>query len=414
MLLYSRVAERYSLEKPRLLREAGYYTMGIGKMHFHPQRNLHGYHHVLLDESGRTEDPAFRSDFRAWFWSQAPHLDPDATGIGWNDYPAKPYALPERLHPTVWTAQSAINFIDGYSGADPFFLKVSFARPHSPYDPPERFFRQYADAPLPPARVGRWAAKYAPRSGADNAIWHGDLGPEQVRSSRQGYYGSISFIDEQIGRILEALEKRRMLDDTLIVFTSDHGDMTGDHHLWRKSYAYQASARIPMLLRWPTGLVAGERGRVVEQTVELRDILPTFLEAAGVGAREELDGRSMLPLAGGKTGGWRSWLDLEHGVCYSRENQWTALTDGREKYIFHAFDGAEQLFNLERDPHELNDLASEPAGEARLRLWRGRMVEHLAPRGEAWVRAGRLVTSSEPRRFSPHYPGCSCHPHLKA
>lgn len=413
MLLYHRVAERYPLEKPRMLRDAGYYTMGIGKMHYHPQRNLHGFHRVVLDESGRAETPEFRSDYRAWFWSHAPHLDPDATGIGWNDYPAKPYALPERLHPTVWTARTAVNFIDGYNGSEPFFLKVSFARPHSPYDPPARFFKQYADAPLPPARVGKWAAKYAPRSGPKDDIWHGDLGAEQVRSSRQGYYGSISFIDEQIGRILESLEKRRMLDDTLIVFTSDHGDMTGDHHLWRKSYAYQPSARIPMLMRWPSGLVAGERGRVVEQTVELRDILPTFLEAAGVAAREELDGRSMLPLAAGKSEGWRPWLDLEHGVCYSRENQWTALTDGREKYIFHAFTGAEQLFDLERDPHELNDLASDAAA-ARLRLWRGRMVEHLAPRGEEWVRGGRLATRTDPKPVSPKFPGCSCHPRRTA
>ena len=99
MVGYSRVAERYPFEKPRVLRDAGYYTQCIGKNHFHQQRNTHGYDHMLLDESGREQSPGFRSDYRSWFWSQAPNLDPDATGIGWNDYPAKEYAPPRTPAP---------------------------------------------------------------------------------------------------------------------------------------------------------------------------------------------------------------------------------------------------------------------------------------------------------------------------
>lgn len=412
MLRMVRMGERYPVEKPRALGEAGYYTTSIGKNHYHPQRNSHGYHQVLLDESGRIESPEYRSDYRSWFWSQAPTLDPDATGIGWNDYPAKPYALPERLHPTFWTGETAVRFLEAYNRPEPFFLKVSFARPHSPYDPPERFWRMYADANLPKAWVGKWAQKYAPRSGDRDDIWHGDLGAAQVRRSRQGYYGSISFVDEQIGRIMESLEKRRLLEETLIVFTADHGDMTGDQHLWRKSYPYQPSARIPMLMRWPTGLVAADRGQTLAQTVELRDILPTFLEAAGQSARP-LDGGSMLALVAGKTEAWRPFLDLEHGVCYSPENHWNALTDGREKYVYNAFDGSEQLFDLERDPHELDDLAGDPAATGRLRRWRERLIAHLAPRGEQYVKGGRLALRPDEPPTSPNFPGCSCHPETK-
>ena len=119
-----------------------------------------------------------------------------------NDDPAKPYALPENLHPTHWTEETACHFLQGYDRPEPFFLKVSFARPHSPDDPPARFMKRMADRDIPQASVGKWAAKYAPRSGPKDDIWHGDLGQEQVRKSRQGYYGSIEFIDEQIGRIL--------------------------------------------------------------------------------------------------------------------------------------------------------------------------------------------------------------------
>ncbi len=410
MLGYSRVGERYPVEMPRLLRGAGYYTTGIGKMHYHPQRNLHGFHQTLLDESGRAESPDFRSDYRAWFWSQEPNLNPDATGISWNSYRSGVYALPEHLHPTVWTANTAVNFLNGYRRPEPFFLKVSFARPHSPYDPPERFWRMYEDAPLPAARVGKWATRYAPKSDETENLWHGDLGAEQVRRSRQGYYGSVSFLDEQIGRILEALEKRGLLEETLIVFAVDHGDMTGDHHLWRKSYAYETSARIPMMMRWPAGLISSARGQVLRETVELRDVLPTFCDAAGVTVPEAVDGRSLLPLASGKKDGWRPYLDLEHDVCYNVSNHWNALTDGKRKYIYHARDGEEQLFDLEKDPAELDDLAPLPAHEAELRRWRERMVNHLAERGEKWVRGGRLIPRPESILHSPNYPGCSCHP----
>jgi arylsulfatase A-like enzyme len=404
MLHMVAMAEHYPFTMPRALRDAGYYTMGIGKMHYHPQRNLNGFHHIVLDESGRVQSPDFRSDYRAWFWSQAPHLDPDATGIGFNDYPAKPYALPEKLHPTWWTGQTAVNFLEGYKRPEPFFLKVSFARPHSPYDPPERLMKHYADADIPKASVGKWAAKYAPRSGPKDDIWHGDLGAEQVRASRQGYYGSVEFVDEQIGRILEALSKRGWLEQTLIVFTSDHGDMTGDHNLWRKSYGYEASARIPMFLRWPEGLVSAKRGQVLSQPVELRDILPTFLDAAGAPPGVKLDGASMLPLVKGNAAKWREYIDLEHGVCYSRENNWNGFTDGRTKYLYHAFHGQEQLFDLENDPHELNDLSSDPAAEDRLRQWRQRMVEHLSIRGDQWVKNGKLQTRKEPIPRSPNFP----------
>jgi choline-sulfatase len=408
MLGYSRVGERYPVELPRLLREAGYYTLGIGKMHYHPQRNLHGFHQTILDESGRAENPDFRSDYRAWFWSQAPNLDPDATGISWNSCRAGVYALPERLHPTVWTADTAVHFLNTFQRPEPFFLKVSFARPHSPYDPPERFWKMYEDAALPAARVGRWAARYASTSDETENLWHGDLGAAQVRRSRQGYYGSVSLVDEQIGRILEALERRGLLEETLIVFTADHGDMTGDHHLWRKSYAYESSARIPMLLRWPAGLVSARRGQVRREVVEIRDILPTFCQAAGISVPDAVEGRSLLNLAN-----WRPYLDLEHDVCYDVSNHWNALTDGRWKYIYHARNGEQQLFDLEADPAEMDDLAPLAAHEPQLRLWRSRLVEHLAGRGEAWVKGGRLVARPHSILHAPGYPGCSCHPARK-
>jgi choline-sulfatase len=395
MLGYSRVAQRYPVEMPRLLRDAGYFTTGIGKMHWTPQRNLHGFHQTFLDESGRAESADFRSDYRSWFYSEMPNGNPDATGLDWNGYTAADYALPERLHPTAWTGNTTVNFIREYSRPEPFFLKVSFARPHSPYDPPRRVMDRYREASVPAARAGVWAHRYRARNSDQVNIWHGELSPEQVRHSRRAYYANVTFIDEQVGRILEVLEQRRMLDNTVILYFSDHGDMLGDHHLWRKSYAYEASARIPMLLYTP-----GLRGKTVARPVELRDVLPTLLDAAGVEAPPAIEGRSMLRLARNPQGDWRKWIDLEHDVCYSPDNHWNALTDGRMKYIYHAKSGEEQIFDLAADPAEF-DPVPDPAA---LRLWRGRMIEHLAPRGEAWVANGNLALRPASQLHSPNYP----------
>lgn len=405
MLGYSKVAEAYPVELPRLMRDAGYFTLGLGKMHWSPQRALHGFHRTILDESGREQSVDFRSDYRAWFASEAPGLDPDATGIGWNDYRAAVYALPECLHPTSWTGMVASEFIRTYDQPEPFFFKVSFARPHSPYDPPQRWMDAYAECDIPPALAGDWAERYRPRSDDSNSIWHGDMGAAQVRHSRQGYYGAVSFLDEQIGRILEALDRRGWLDETLILFTADHGDMTGDHHLWRKSYAYEASARIPMLMRWPKGLIDAPRGHVSGKAVELRDILPTCLAAAGAAVPEAVEGRSLLDAVTGQGDPWREYVDLEHDICYSPANHWSALTDGRMKYIFHARDGEEQLFNLEEDPGEERDLAGEAVYTEALRAWRSRLIAHLEARGEEWVKDGKLCFRPTSILHSPNYPG---------
>lgn len=404
MLGYGAVAAKYPLEMPRVMRDSGYFTMAVGKLHYKPQRNLHGYQAALLDESGRVESIDFKSDYRAWFATQAPNLDPDATGVGWNDYKGKAYVLPEELHPTRWTADVAVRFLETYQRPEPFFLKVSFARPHSPYDPPPRWMNAYAGARIPEPAIGAWASRNIERNTLRDDLWRGRLDAAEVRTARQAYYGSVSFIDEQIGRVLGALDRRGWAANTLVVYTSDHGDMTGDHHLWRKSYAYEPSARVPMLMRWPAGLLSAARGQVMTQPVELRDLLPTFAECAGASLATPPDGRSLLELVRSQGKGWRDWIDLEHDVCYSPENHWNALTDGREKYIFHARNGEEQLFDLAADPHELKDLAGEASRGAGLRAWRTRMIDHLAVRGETFVSGGKLALRPTSTLYSPNYP----------
>jgi len=423
MLGMVRMATRYPVEKPRTLGSSGYYTTVVGKNHFYPIRNSHGYHQMVLDEhcsywfdkqeneKPEAASPEERCDYEAWFWSQLPTANPHATGLGWNDHRGKPFVFPEHLHATHWTGQTAVNFLNTYERSEPFFLKVSFIRPHSPYDPPGRCMKQYEDAAIPPAVEGDWAVRYAPRSDSSNDIWHGKLPPETIRRSRQAYYGNVSFVDEQVGLILQALERKGWLDETLVVFTSDHGDMLGDHNLWRKTYAYDPSAKIPLLMRWPIGLIAAERGQKRSEPIELRDIFPTFLDAGSVPQAEEMiqkmDGRSLLSLMRNNGQGWRQWIDLEHNICYHPSNHWNGLTDGRWKYIFHAQHGEEQLFDLTHDPKELKDLARVSGHEATLRQWRNRLIEHLSERGDEFVKNGKLALRPQGRMTSPNFPGYS-------
>ncbi len=407
MLGYYQVAEEYPFEFPKTLHEAGYYTAAIGKNHFHPQRQPHGYRKILLDESGREQSIDFRSDYRSWLWSVEPLVDPDATGLGWNSYRAKPYVLPEEYHPTHWIGETAVRFLNSYNKSAPFMLKVSFERPHSPYDPPQRFWDIYNDREMPDAHVGAWSEEWYGdfTDQKPYTLARGNLGPEQIRRSRQGYYGSVSFIDYQFGRILNALESRGLLENTLVLFTADHGDMLGDHHLWRKTYAYEGSARIPMIIRWPESTQEAPRGQHLRQPVELRDIAPTFLEAADLAIPESVEGSSLLELIRGDTQDWREYIDIEHATTYFDENTWNALTDGQWKYIWHACRGKEQLFYLEEDPGETRDLSSVNEDSAELNKWRARMVEHLSIRGEPWVVNGKPGIRKEKILLGPNYPG---------
>ena len=411
MLGYGRVAESYPYEGPHLLRQLGYYTFGVGKMHWYPQHALHGFHATLVDESGRVESPDFISDYRRWFQLQAPGADPDRTGLGWNDTGWATYRLPERLHPTAWTGETACTLIRNYRDPRPLFLKVSFARPHSPYDPPRRFLRLYDGRDVPAPCVGDWALAHAdPKEPLPEATRrpYGNYGEDYAKEARRHYYANITFIDEEIGRVLDALKERGMYDNALIIYLSDHGDMLGDHYHWRKTYPYEGSSHVPLIVKWPASLHV-PAGRRDYHPVELRDVLPTLLEVAGGRAPDGMDGASLLALArDGDRASWRDYIDLEHAACYEPRNYWCALTDGSVKYIWNFYDGSEQLFDLARDPYELHDLSRDPSCRPLLEKMRLRLAEHLSERGEGFVKDGRpAVRGRDVLLYSPHYPGAA-------
>lgn len=406
----SHMAEHYRYEMPQMLRDCGYLTLGIGKMHWTPQNALHGFHATLVDESGRVESPYFCSDYRKWFQTVAPGQNPDATGIEWNGHAASAYKLDEELHPTAWTGSTAVRTIRHFNadGEQPLFLKVSFARPHSPYDPPQRILDMYENVEIPRPASGEWSREIGADitdPSQDPTAPFAQFSPEYIANTRRHYYAAVTFIDEQVGQIVKALKDKGMYENSIIVFTSDHGDMMGDHNSWRKTYAYEGSAAIPLIVKAPEGTTAAyPKGSTIGQPVELRDILPTFLDAAGTSVPDDMDGRSMLTLITEKNPEWRRWIDLEHATCYSDRNYWCGLTDGKTKYIWFLRTGEEQLFDLEADPEESVNLIGDSKYAAIADEMRGALASHLSERGEEWVRDGKLQTRSKTMLYGPNFP----------
>lgn len=386
---------------PGELTKAGYRTHMVGKGHFHPQRTLMGFETTELDESGRMPD----SDHRVWFEENAPvGVTPDDHGVDWNSWWARPWHTDEHLHPTCWTMDKALEFLETREVGKPFFLNISFARPHSPYVPPQRFWDLYEGKKLPAVLIGDWAEMHDdPETAKEKNAWRGIMADEAIQKARTGYLGEISFIDFQIGRLMEWLSAHDpdTLANTWFIFTSDHGDMQGDHNLWRKTYAYEGSSRIPFIIVPPknSGLC---KEKVAEQVVELRDIMPTILDAAGLKIPNDVDGASLLPVMQQAVSDWREYIHGEHCQCYSHEQEMQYVTDGKRKFIWLPRIDIEQFFDLENDPGELKNLINEPAWKQEITKWRNYLIKELAERDCGWVVDGNLVCPSDEAMVSPY------------
>ncbi len=371
-----------------VLARHGYHCINVGWRNLHPRRKLYGFHTVIPHDFREGAD-----DYAEWLKRElGPQASEFGHGLNPNGWTARPWHLEERYHPVVWTVDTVIEQIRKRDPTKPFFVWCSFLRPHSPYDPPKSFWDMFVNREIPDPPVGDWAKKYdVPGPGHSVIAWFGRLPPEQTRLMRLAYIAMISFIDFQIGRLLTFLEYERLLNDTLIIFTSDHGDMMGDHCLHRKTYAYEGSARIPLLIRYPKGwdLPTG----AFEHVVGLQDIMPTILEAAGIEPPEGVTGRSLFAAIRGEP--WREFIHGEHSPCYCLEEAMHYLTDGREKYIWFPARSEELFFDLSSDRQERHNLANDPEHRERVELWRRRLVNLLAKRGDGFSDGKRLLPRSQ-------------------
>ena len=388
------------------LTKAGYYTQCVGKMHVDPLRNYLGFCHVELHdgylhyyrdpEIPYRENQKQADDYFHWL-KQEKGIDCDVTdtGLECNSWVARPWIYEEKYHPTNWVTDRSIDFLRRRDPDMPFFLFTSYLRPHPPFDAPQCYFDMYRNKELTPPVVGDWCDEEALR--ARGRIFDSDTGPldpELVREMQIGYYACITHLDHQIGRLIQALVENKLYDDTIILFVSDHGELLGDHHLFRKSRAYQGSSRVPFLVSGG-GFRPEKPGSGKTDVVELRDVMPTVLEAAGVQIPDSVEGISLWNTALKESGTpeVREYLHGEHTLGEA-SSHWIITRD--EKYIWYSQTGEEQYFWIAEDPDELHNLIGSETAKERVEALRGLLIQELQDREEGFVREGRLVTGCEP------------------
>jgi choline-sulfatase len=370
----------------RTLADGGYDCGTIGKMH------------LAACFDGRTEPRPADDGFRLYRWAHDPsHASPENDYHRWlgEHHPALlddaraggPRVrhgaagfdtMPTEAHYSRWAADTAIEFLaDERDVEKPFFLWVNFYDPHHPFVAPQEYLERYdpASLPDPVGFPGELDTKpdiqrqSSAESYAGHARGFADHDSGEIKGIIAAYYAMVSLIDDEVGRILDCLDAKGLADDTLVIFTSDHGEMLGDHQLLLKGpMLYEGAVRVPLIMRWPGHLPAGERR---PDLVQWLDLNPTFLDAAGLEPLPGSQGQSLLPLARGdedaQPRGWAICEYLNSGHPYDPPVFLTMLRHDRYKLIVEHGPPATtrprtgELYDLNADPTELRNLWDDPA-----------------------------------------------------
>jgi len=413
---------------PQMLQDAGYRTHAIGKLHFqaygskdsmencdlweqrypdwqgpyygfetvelalgHVTYGLRGHYGAWLKE--RTSEENYKRFQSARRLSKGPKFEGDA--MDWD--------LPPELHNSVWTADRTIEFLETRPDDKPFFLSVGFQDPHHPHALPRDFEDRVrvGDVPAPRWVEGELDDKpphhhLAHKGNLEGSPYRGDhfiggQGPGadysqadagDARQGRAYYYSMVKLVDREMGRILDALEQQGLTENTLVIFTSDHGELLGDHGIWLKGpFPYEELVRIPLLMRFPREF----SGRSpIDGLVSHVDIVPTILQLLDLPAPEALDGKNLLPLIKGQTAVNENVIVgcTDDPSCLRSK---TVITKDRKLTFYHGHEFGE-LYDLSETPRETVNhwfdpkFASEKAELLSKLLDHSERLEHRAPR----------------------------------
>ena len=384
---------------PTMLRNYGYTSANIGKLHFLPHANRDhrathpNYGFDLLEISD--EPGCYEDAYRAWVRREAPdQLDLISVGLPpaayeWQrimaiDDPIKhrmegprydvggamPFRGDESRTHSAFVAEQTIEFLR-MQGDHPFLCIAGFYSPHSPWVAPQWFLDPYDPLAFE-------LPSFPPQMDMERG--DGVFSDEGLRSARHGYYAMVSEVDHHIGRILACLDEAGLREDTIVVFTSDHGEWLGEHLRYGKGYpGHDCVSRVPLILHWPGHIRAQTSNR--SSIVEAIDVLPTLLELAGIPVPPHVQGRSLVPVTDGTSAAVRD-------SALTEMNGWKTLRTERFRYVAEA-DGTESLFDLAQDPGGYRDVASEAGyagalAEMRRELIR-RLIERERPIPRTWA-----------------------------
>lgn len=335
-----------------VLNNAGYETVLNGKMHFIGPDQLHGFQKRIVEDI---------------------HGDGSQEGVpNWDAMPRRGIRNAERRIVNAGkpghteehdydrkVRDAAVEYIKQYASGEqdkPFALCTSFISPHFPLIVEEKYFNMYypdlADLPWHPEPIDHpMYHRFRYHFGVDQ-----EFDDEVLKRCRAAYYGLITFVDELIGDVLDALEETGLADNTFIMMTSDHGEMLGERGLWWKSAMLEHSARVPFIVSHPGKLPEGERRRGVASLV---DVAPTLAEVAGIEQPETFAGESMLGMLADENAQWKDTARVEY-LAHAALHPQATWRRGKYKLIYSHHE-ASQLYNIEDDPYELRNLADDPA-----------------------------------------------------
>ena len=370
----------------RVLAENGYVCGLAGKLHLSAcDHRIRDYGPEWWRHKNRNDffirEPRLNDGYSEFYWDHSPNGNPYSDYTKWVqgkggkiEYPSRrdctyvDHGMPTELHQTTYTAEMAIDFIRRHKN-EPWLFSLNTFDPHFPFNPPDEFLQRYLnfldDIPLPNYREGEWDNKPAyQRTFAQKSLrWpYPQMTERDNRMIRAAYWAMCDLIDEQVGRVLQTLQETGQRENTMVIFTSDHGEMLGDHGIYTKGpFMYDPAVRVPLIISWPGHIASGVRS---EALVETGDLAPTLLQAVGLERLPGMQTRSLWPLLTGKS-------DLNH----FRDNVYCEYYDSNpnkppqyrtmvrtQDYKLIATHGEtpSQLYDLQNDPGESVNLWNNP------------------------------------------------------
>ncbi|HEO70477.1 MAG TPA: hypothetical protein ENN80_04385 [Candidatus Hydrogenedentes bacterium] len=340
-----------------ILRKAGYNTKAVGKMHFTPTYLDVGFSEMVLSEQngpGRWDDDYHRTlraegvvDYND-LEDQEHYFRKDARDEYWETFGALPSNLPRAMHSTQWAGDRAIETLEGWD-ASGNLLMVGFIKPHHPFDPPPDMADAYDPEKL--MVLPGWTDTVPEHDFAlSKGYFPNDkLSIPAIQRAMAYYYATIEHIDQQIGRMTELLKRKGLYDDAMIVFTGDHGEYMGFHHMLLKgNHMYDPLSKVPLIIKYPK---SAQRGTVSDALVCNLDVAPTILRQAGCTPGDHMHGLDLATHPEGR----------EHVFSESRRGHEAMVRTKHRKLLLDPKRNETLLYDLEKDPHELTDRSEDPA-----------------------------------------------------
>ena len=368
----------------QVFRDNCYQSYCVGNLHVYTLRDRIGFDDVLLHEEGRHKDGMAQDDYERFLGRSGYAGLEMGHAMCNNNYFYRPFHLPEEYTVTNWAVRNMCEYIIRRDAAKPSFWYLSFAAPHPPLVPPKDYLDFYEDMDFEEPKYGEWTKRPEEELPYAYNYYKNLYKMEKKRDSdmaKKAYYASCTYIDHQLRLVIGTLREQGILDDTVILFTSDHGEMLGSNHLHGKFLMYENSVKIPFILS-PTADSGMKCSTVDDRIVELKDVMPTLLTLAGLEVPSHVEGRSLT----------EEWdREYSYGELWEDDRATRMIRTKEWKLIYYCTGNTFQLFNMKEDKDELFDLADIPEYQNVKELLSEKLMENLYGQDLNLLKNGKLA-----------------------